>query len=354
MNTLKKYEELRRKLIEYIKENNLKRDDQLPTVREIMRDMGYSYTTVNRTLNEMEKDGIITKRQGKGIFVNRINGNRENLQIALILPRDFHQYKILMGILFGVKEIVEKSDMGLIISISNMSHEKEKESISNLLQHHVDGLVIFLEDQYRRDYSHIIELKEKRVPFVLVDRYIPELETDYVVVNNEEGMFKVCAYLKYNRLCEDILFVYPDTVFLEITSTAEKIKGYKKAMETFYGDNSGTVISLDEFINRLDALAEKKAPIGVCFNHDEMLLELDDILLKEGKHLPDNLHIFGYANSFERPIYPTVEQFNEQLGKKAVEILMKRIKNPDLPVEHIKISPKLILPDKNGSYYLEK
>lgn len=354
MNNLKKYEALREKLISYIKENNLKRNDRLLSVRDIIHKMGYSYTTVNRTLIEMEKDGLITKRQGKGIFVNQIDSVRTNTQVALVIPRDFHHYKIFMGILFGVKEVLEKQGIGLLISISNMSHEKEKESICNLLQNHVNGLIIFLEDHYQKDYSHIVELKEKNVPFVLVDRYIPELETDFVVVNNEEGMLKVCAYLKYNRFCEEVIYVYPDVQSLEISSTAEKIKGYHKAMNIFYGQGKAQVISFDEFLTRLDTLSEINYPVGVCFNHDEMLLDLNNYLIKEKKQLPNNLHIFGYANSFEKPLYPTVEQFNGLVGKKAAEILLRRIKNPDKPVEKVWIEPKLILPDEDENFHIEK
>ena len=118
LDSKKKYEALREDLIEYIKKNNLKHNDHLPTVRDIIATSGYSYATVNRTLIEMEKEGIIFKHQGKGLFVERIPNELSDKQFALIIPLDVNPHKIFMDILEGVKEILEKEAIGLLISMA--------------------------------------------------------------------------------------------------------------------------------------------------------------------------------------------------------------------------------------------
>ncbi len=351
----KKYEILREKLLAYIKERHLGRNDQLPTVREIMNNMGFSYTTVVRTLNDMEKDGIIKKQQGKGIFINNLTppSKQELAQIALIIPKNYSDYKIFMGILSGVQSELENRGYNLLISISNMNHEKEREAVYNLLENHVSGLIIFLEDNYQNNYSHIEELILRKVPFVLVDRYIPQLETDYVVVDNEKGMYKVCSYLKYSQWCKNIIFIYPNESFLKISSTMEKISGYRYATEVLYGHHFARIYSIDEFKTNMAEIAQSGEKIGVCFNHDEMIEDLEEELKREGKSLPKNFVIFGYANSLNQPKYPTVEQFNEKVGEEAVKILLAKIENPGAPVVQKRIEPKLILPDRKGNYHLE-
>jgi DNA-binding LacI/PurR family transcriptional regulator len=253
----------------------------------------------------------------------------------------------------GVRIALEKAKIGLLISISNMSHEKEKETIEKLISKTIDGIIIFLEDNYRKDYSHIAELKARNFPFVLIDRYIPELETDYVVVNNADTMIRICSYLKYNQKCDKIVFVpefqNPNT----ISSSIEKIEGFRNAIKTLYGNDDGTILKLDELVANLDSLSATYKNVGISLNHDTMITEFFQMLMEENKTLPVNCHIFGYNNSFETPMYPTVEQFNGQVGMKAAEVLIDKMNDPAKCVVQIKIEPKLVLPDGDGGFYME-
>lgn len=350
----KKYESLRNELIEFIRKKKLKQNDRLPTVREILRNSDYSYATLNRTLIEMEQEGLITKRQGKGLFVNRLAMTGEsNTQIALIIPKDFSAHRIFIDILAGVRKAVEKANLDLVVAISNMSHEKEKETIEKLLRKKVEGMIIFLEDHYHDNYSHITDLKKRKYPFVLIDRFIPELDTDYVVINNWDAMFKVCSYLKYKRACDKILFIPSNDTSIMASSSDEKTLGYKNAVRALYDDQTGTVMRLTGFVSKIDRLCKQYQNLGVCLNHDTMIPDLHKKLVAARKKIPANCHIFGYNNSYEPPLYPTVEQFNDRVGMKATEILIEKIKNPDRPSAKVRIDPKLVLPDGHGKYYLE-
>lgn len=350
----KKYELLRDELLDYIKKNDLKHNDQLPTVRELIKNIGFSYATVHRTLIEMEKEGLITKRQGKGLFVNMVEPKGNNKQVALIVPKVFSDHKIFIDILTGIRIVLEKHNIGLLVSISNMSHEKEKETIQRLISNRVNGIIIFLEDNYMSDYSHILELKERAYPFVLVDRYIPGVETDYVVINNKDAMLKVCSYLKYNRRCDSILFVPPSDNSVVISSTSEKIEGYKNAMQMLFGSKEGGIISFEDLLTNLNDISSSYNNLGICMNHDAMIVEFHKKYLEQNAKLPENCHFFGYNNSFDMPLFPTVEQFNEKVGAKAAEILVEKLKNPSLAPVHLKIESKLVLPNENGGFYLEE
>lgn len=353
MNSKKKYEALREELLTFIKDNGLKPNDQLPKVRDIIKNVGYSYATVNRTLIEMEKEGLITKRQGKGLFVNRILPKQNNKQVALIIPKDFSIHGIFLDILSGVRKALEKEQIGLLVSISNMSHEREIETVGKLMSHNVDGMIIFLEDHYREDYSHIVGLKKNKYPFVLIDRFIEDLDTDYVIINNKDAMFRVCSYLKYNRHCDKVIFVPANDTSVLVSSSDEKVLGYKTAIQVLYGNDCGTLLPLDDFIANLKSLCSSYKNVGVCLNHDTMIPDMHKKLQEANLEIPPNCHIFGYNNSYDKPYYPTVEQFNDQAGMKAAEILIEKMKDPDAPLVKVRIEPKLILPDDNGGYYME-
>lgn len=349
----KKYELLTDQLLDLIKKNDMKQNDRLPTVREMIKEWNYSYATVHRTLLEMENKGLITRRQGKGMYVNKPDVKPAYKQVALIIPSHFSGFRIFIDILSGVRTALEEKKISLLISISNMSHEKEKVTIERLVARRVDGMIIFLEDHYRQDYSHITRLKETNFPFVLIDRFIPELDTDYVVVNNRDAMFKICSYLKYNRYCDKLFFVPDFESPQNISSSEEKLAGFKDAVNILYGTDSGTVISLDDIAASTHELSKTYKSFGVCMNHDGQIPILINRLEVLGAQLPSNCHIFGYNNSFETPIYPTVEQFNEKVGLKAAEILIERMEHPQNKSVQLKIEPKLVLPNPVGGFFME-
>jgi len=349
----KKYEALRLELIDYIKNNNLKRNDHLPTVREIISNSGYSYSTVNRTLIEMEKEGIIYKHQGKGLFVNSIPNELSDKHFALLIPLDVNPHKIFIDILAGVKEVLERENISLLISISNMNHEEESQAIERLVSKKIDGLIIFLEDNYKNDYSHLVALQNKNIPFVLIDRFVPELNTDFVVINNKGAMLKVCTYLKYKKECDKIIFIPSNDSSVAASSSDEKQVGYVSAMNMLFGENKHQIVPLNQLVNKIDELSKSCRNLGICFNHDSMVLDMYRMLQSTGYIIPSNVHIFGYNNNYQPPYFATVEQFNKKVGENAAEILIRKIKNPNIPPTQIYIEPKLIIPNGDGGFYQE-
>jgi GntR family transcriptional regulator of arabinose operon len=349
----KKYLILKNEIIDYIDKNKLKQNDKLPTVQEIIRNYSVSYATVNRTLIELENEGIITKHQGKGLYVNRIKSDKTKC-VGLIIPSPVNEYKIFMNILNGIKSVLEKSNINLLISISNMNHQLESENISQMVNREIDGLIIFLEDYYRKNYDHVANLKKNNYPFVLIDRYIPELDTDYVIVNNKDALYRLCSYLKYKKNCEKIFFVPDHSTSKEITATEEKIAGYTEAMNILYGEGEAAVVEIEYLINNIFQFSSAYSNFGVSFNHDGLALEFIKALKDRNMDLPSNCHIFGYNNNHEPLQFPTVEQFNDEVGKKAAELLIERIADPSIGVRKIKIAPKLIIPDEQEILTVEK
>ncbi|MDX1700755.1 MAG: LacI family DNA-binding transcriptional regulator [Melioribacteraceae bacterium] len=347
----KKYEVLTDEILKYIEENDLKKGAKLPKVRDIIKGTGFSYATVNRTLLEMEKSGYISKTQGSGIFVNKIDSTEtDTKQVAFVIPKAISKGKIFLDILNGLRRKFEKEGIHLIVSISNMSHEKEKLTIERMVDKHVDGLVLFLEDNYRFDYSHIEQLKENKYPFVLVDRFVPELDTDYVVINNLDAMVRVCSYLKYKESCDSIIYItHEDTA----TSHDEKVSGYTKAASILYPNQDAKILTIEEFCDKHNEIDKPNKKIGLCFWDDLGIVELKLRLLKKNKILSENFRIFGYNNCYEIRDFPSVEQFNDKVGENAAELLIKRMDRPNIETKHVRIEPKLVFPDGKGGYYYE-
>ena len=59
----------------------LTEDEMLPSLRQLARDLKISVLTTTRAYNELEQDGFLTSRQGKGFYVMPSSSNliREQL-----------------------------------------------------------------------------------------------------------------------------------------------------------------------------------------------------------------------------------------------------------------------------------
>ncbi len=63
------YEQIKNSIIEQIINDELKEDEAIPSIRSLARDIKISVMTVKKAYDELEQEGYIISRQGKGTFV---------------------------------------------------------------------------------------------------------------------------------------------------------------------------------------------------------------------------------------------------------------------------------------------
>ena len=62
--------QLRNRLIYLITSGYYATGDKLPTVREMAVDLGINYNTVSKVYQDIERDGYIVSKRGRGTFVH--------------------------------------------------------------------------------------------------------------------------------------------------------------------------------------------------------------------------------------------------------------------------------------------
>lgn len=62
--------QLRNRLIYLITSGRYQTGDKLPTVREMAVDLGINYNTVSKVYQDIERDGYIVSKRGRGTFVH--------------------------------------------------------------------------------------------------------------------------------------------------------------------------------------------------------------------------------------------------------------------------------------------
>lgn len=63
------YEQIKNNIIEQILSNDLVEDEPLPSIRNLAQDIKISVMTIKKAYDELESEGYIISRQGKGTFV---------------------------------------------------------------------------------------------------------------------------------------------------------------------------------------------------------------------------------------------------------------------------------------------
>lgn len=66
---LPRYKQTVQVLKNYIRESDIKPNSKLPPLRELIKSLNLSNTTVNRALEHLEREGIIERQHGRGLFV---------------------------------------------------------------------------------------------------------------------------------------------------------------------------------------------------------------------------------------------------------------------------------------------
>ena len=95
------YEQIKEQIVLDISRGILKKDDQLPSLRQLSAQLGININTVKRALSELEAQGGIYSVAGKGIF---ISGNAESQNIYLEQSLDAVKLAIINAKQMGASE----------------------------------------------------------------------------------------------------------------------------------------------------------------------------------------------------------------------------------------------------------
>ena len=95
------YEQIKEQIVLDISRGVLKKDDQLPSLRQLSAQLGININTVKRALSELEAQGVIYSVAGKGIF---ISGNAESQNIYLEQSLDAVKNALITAKQMGASE----------------------------------------------------------------------------------------------------------------------------------------------------------------------------------------------------------------------------------------------------------
>ena len=336
---------------------------KLPTELELSKTHQISRGTVRLALSSLESEGLLERVQGRGTFVRALvlntdpNGGNRERRIGLVLNRPVTA-QINLEIMVGVEQAIKARGYQLSFAYCEENQEQQYQDITRMLDDQVAGLVIFPVSDKESDNS-IELLRTKNIPFVLVDRYLPRLDSDYVVADNVGGAYRATQHLLILGH-RNIGFGFNNVESLHTTSVRNRWEGYRNALEEYqipYNENlifqqprAGEGRMQSEFEK---FLAQSDGPTAIFAVNDYLALEMLQAAQRAGIKVPDELALIGFDNlgfsSHLNPPLTTVAQPLLDLGLRAGDLIINRINGQPGPYKHLALPTNLIVRESCGS-----
>ncbi|MDF2448394.1 MAG: LacI family transcriptional regulator [Bacteroidota bacterium] len=230
------------------------------------------------------------------------------------------------------RELASKG-YNLMICSTGENIDREEKLISLFAEQHIiDGLIIATTSTSGGFFK---KERLRNFPIVFIDRYLTDIESNYVVANNYQGSFELTDLL-IHKGCKDILAL--NLTPSHISSLSDRVKGYKDALEKYgipFKEENLMEISFNDIQkdvrnkllkrlksgSKIDAIYTLNNNIATaCLN---VFNEIGFDAKKEGVYLAsfDDISLFDFV----KPNIISVSQPVEQIGIEAANLALQLI-----------------------------
>ena len=284
----------------------------------------------------MESDGLLPRKTGN---------------IALLTTNMPDSSHFGSPVISGLEKRISAEGYNLSIHIVREDERDALRLPNNFDVSAVDGIVCI--ELFDREYSEL--LNNLNIPVIFVDCAsdidFSSFEADILLMENEHSVYQLTRSLLDNGY-DRIGFVGD---YRHCKSFGERWMGYNRALLEAGLSMSPSFSILDEdrfFLFENDWMEQRLKQLDelpdafVCAN-DFIAIRLMKALKSSGLSIPDDIGVTGFDNAsaskIVEPHLTTVHIYSSDMGIKAAEMLLSRIRYPEQPyqVVHVQTRPML-------------
>lgn len=323
-----------------------------PTQRDIAELAGVSITTVSHVVNGTRAVAPETKAAvlqaiektgytGDAIARSLVTGGTRSIGVALPLLANPY----FAALMQAVQREAAAAGYTVLLADTHDALGTEQDTVRTLRSHRVEGLLL---TPSPGDGVVISELVSRGVPVVLVDRLTTRTDVDQVGAENIQStsaLTEHLASLGHRRI--GLISGAPG-----LSNTEERTLGYRLGLgRGGLSWNPELVVSGQSSkdggaaaLRRLVELSEP--PTALVVANDVMMVGTLHEARRRGLRVGEEFAIAGYddaewADLVEPPL-TTMAQPTEDIGRRAVRLLLDRIADPDRPPETLRLPPRLM------------
>jgi LacI family transcriptional regulator len=241
----------------------------------------------------------------------------------------------------GISDGAKARGFNVILANSGEELAEEKAAVEVLFRKQVDGLIVA--PAASSDTAHLRDLISARRPVVLMDREVPALDADAVVIDDKAAARNATAVLLaagHRRI--HYLTVAPlsgglhgEAGHVELSTVAHRIAGFAEAlMEAGVADPSAHILfgagPRGDYLGRVvDLLTQAERPTAILASDSLVALEVFRAAKAVHLSIPQDLSLITFHDadwtSATTPSVTVVAQPAYDLGREVVAMLVERI-----------------------------
>lgn len=330
------------------------------SMKDIARELDISITTVSFVINgKSEEMGISPATANKVHELIKKRGFNPNSAAQMLRTGKSKTIGLIVedigNYFFGniakvIEKAAHKNGYNVFFSSTEGNDDTAKELINKMRTSSVDGYIITATRGLKEE---LVQLKKEKVPFVLLDRLVPGVETNYVILDNYRGAYDLTKHL-IKKGYKNIGFV---SISNGMSQMVDRQKGFVDALSDhkislnpkmklevkFNAAEENIITTIKKYISRnptMDALFFTTNYLGVLGI---------EALQRSGLSIPGDIAVVSFDdNDLFRLLTPSItvaaQPINE-IANKSIELLFKMIRtetNQRKPIGEV-IQPEIII-----------
>ena len=353
-----KYERLKQIIKNNIREGLWKPGDKIPVEKDLCKTFGVSKITVKKAKNDLVAEGVLEHLPGRrGSFIRKqqqksIASNFIGVAITDIMdPFIAETYQ-------GIEDKLWENRMHPVLCNAYYDIEKIKAYFESLLHRGVAGVIFtpVIVQEYIDNNKRMIDMLEQQgIPYVLLDRNLPDILANAVVSDNRQASKKLTERLLQKGHKRILLFSG-----IKCSSMTARVQGFLEAIEEAgLTQDEKLLIQIDEFlfrdqryqkeeIARVRKMVEDAGEFTACYtlNSNALRTAIQTVFPKKDRtkrkielatydYAVQELHgVVSHVTVVKQPAY--------RMGWKSAKLLIDMLNKQDSPIIQMTLRSKII------------
>lgn len=311
------------------------------TLKDVAREAEVSFQTVSRAINgqpeisDETREKVLAICRRLGYRPNRLAGSlraKHSKVIGLVVSDIENAF--FAEVVSGAEAETTSRGWSLLLANSGENLQREREAVISLFERRVDGLIIAPTEG---DHGYLRKELPQKFPLVAFNRSIELPGCGAVLTENEAGARTAVEYL-IRRGHKKIGAIVAS---LGLMTSRERVAGFRSAMqgaglpvrEEWVGTGGVHAESARETTIRV--LSQSDRPTALLTSSHRITEGVMHALRELGLRYGSDVEIVSFDNvpwaTFLEPPLPVVAQPTQQIGREAVQMLMRMIDGTGKP-----------------------
>ncbi len=304
------------------------------TIKDIANRTGLGVATISSYLNggnvrEKNREKIELAIEELHFEVNEVaRGLKTNRThtIGVVIPELNNIF--CTEIITGMEDILRKKGYATIVCDCRTDKKLEREAVDFLYRKRVDGIINMPVDSTG---AHLEKFEKANKPIVIIDRKLPQIYCDSVLVDNRDAAGKAMEILIKNGHKKIGLITGPEDIY----TAKERSLGYEAALsKAGIPVDPNLVVHCDYTIRGavagVEKLLDEHPEVTALFAANyEMTMGAMIVLSERGISIPQKMSVIGFDNQeFARALHPKltiITQPTEAIASQVAQIMLERL-----------------------------